>query len=153
LNLINGQIKVDTIINKSIIDFTTISENDVNGWPITLEDKTDWNIRTNWEVAERFVFNLKTQNTFPSTIKLIQYPNPFVHIFYLRLDIPQQSKADFYLVNSNFELEQKFVGLSSGSMMMHLDHNLNKGQYYRLYYKIYSASEQLYGTGDLKIMQ
>lgn len=153
LNLINGQIKVDTIINNSNIDFTTISENDVNGWPITLEDKTDWNIRTNWEVEERFVFNLKTQNTLPSTIKLIQYPNPFVSIFNLQLAIPQECKADFYLVNSNFEIEQKFIGLSTGNAMLQLNHNLNKGKYYRLYYKIYSGSEQFYGTGDLKIMK
>jgi hypothetical protein len=153
LNLKNGQIKVDTTITHSIIDFTKVSENDVNGWPITLEDITDWNIRTNWEVAERFVFNLKPLNTLPSTIKLNEYPNPFINTFSLRLDIPQQSKADFYLMNANFEIEQKFVGLSSGNTMLQLNHNLNKGKYYRLCYKIYSVSEQLYGTGDLKIME
>ncbi len=153
LNLKNGRIKVDTTINLSIVDFTTVSEKDYNGWSTTPEDKNDWIIRTNWETAERFVFNLKTVTTPSSTITLIEYPNPFITYFNLRLDIPLGSKADLYMVNANYEIEQRFIGLSPGNFILQLDHSLGKGKYYRLCYKIYSGSVQLYGTGDLKIME
>ena len=153
MDLINGQIKVDTIINNSNIDFTTITENDVNGWPITQEDKADWIIRTQWEDAERFIFNLYTQNTLPRNIKITQYPNPYVSQFNIHMDLPQEYWAIFYIVNSNFEIEQNFIGVTSGNTILQLNHNLIKGKCYRLYYKIYSESESLYGSGDLKIME
>lgn len=151
LNFKNGLIKVDTIINNAIVDFSNITETDEIGVPMNMGDANDWCIRTNWEVIERLVFNLKPVTTLSNAIKLIEYPNPINGIFILHLDIPSECKADLFLINTNYEIEQKFIGLQPGRVMMQLNNTLIKGHYYRLCYNIYSNSEQFYGSGDLKL--
>ncbi len=152
-NIKNGIIVVDSVINHSLIDFTSLSENDVNGWPITQLDTNDWGIRTNWELAERLIFNQSTLTTLGGLSQLIEYPNPFVTIFRLELDIPLGSKMDFYLVNQNLEIEERFIGLLRGSTMIQLINSSYKGNYYRLYYRLYSDIQQCYGSGDIKEME
>ncbi len=152
LSLLNGVIKTDTVLNQGIVDFKNLSETDVNGWPMNTPDATDWGIRASWDAFERLVFNLKETATPAGSIQLIEYPNPLAGILSLQLAIPAGSTADLLLVNQNYELEQKFVGLAPGVYVMQLNNPAYTGNYYRLCYKINSGTVQLYGTGDLKIV-
>ena len=133
------------------MDFSNISETDDIGVPQNISDVNDWCINTNWEAVERLVFNMKPVTTLSSSIKLVEYPNPNAGFFILHLDIPLECKADLFLINTNYEIEQKFIGLQPGRVAMQLKNTLIKGQYYRLCYKIYSNLEQFYGSGDLKL--
>ena len=151
LSLLSGVIKTDTVLKQGIVDFTKLSETDVNGWPMNTPDASDWGIRTSWDAVEHLVFNVKETSTPAGTIQLIGYPNPLAGILRLQLAIPAESTADLFLVNQNYELEQKFVGLAPGVYAMQLSNPAYTGNYYRLCYKINSGTLQLYGTGDLKI--
>lgn len=151
LDLKNGQIKVNTVVNQAIVDFTGLTERDITGVPLNAGDINDWFIRTDWEIVERLVFNLKTLTTLTGSAELFEYPNPFTGSLIMNLGIPQESIIDFYLVNANFEIEQIFRGLQPGNVSLLLDNEKYKGNYYRLYYKVYTDSAQLYGTGDLKV--
>jgi len=153
LNLTNGDIKVDTAIYNSIVDFTGITARDIQGFPVNAGDINDWAVRTDWDVVERLVFNLKTQATLSGNIQLVEYPNPFIGSFILNLDIPSESKIDLYLVNTNFEIEQKILGLQHGNAALLLNNSEYKENYYRLFYRIYTDSQQFYGSGDVKAQE
>jgi hypothetical protein len=152
LNLKNGLIKVDTVINNAAVDFTSLTERDLQGISMNGGDINDWCVRTDWDIVERLVFNLKTIATPSGNTKLIEYPNPFSGSLLLNLAIPPESKIDLFLVNSNFEIEQKFIGLQYGNAALLIDNAKYQGNYYRLFYRIYSVSEQYYGSGDLKVL-
>lgn len=151
LKLENGLIKVDTVIKESIIDFTGITMRDYFGNFINSVDANDWIIRSNLEVIERSVFNVKTNNSNLNAINLFGYPNPFSDIIRIELNIPIGCNADLFLVNTNFEIEKIIKGIQSCTISLLLDNPAYKGNYYRLFYKIYSDSEQVYGSGDLEI--
>lgn len=153
LNITNGDIKVDTAIYHSIVDFTAITARDIQGFPVNGGDINDWAVRTDWDVVERLVFNLKTPATLSGNIELVEYPNPFIGSFILNLDIPLDSKIDLYLVNTNFETEQKILGLQHGNTMLLLNNSEYKENYYRLFYRIYSDSQQFFGSGDIKAQE
>ena len=151
LDIRNGLIKVDTVINHAIVDFTNISMTDIQGVPMNQGDINDWGVRANWDVIERLVFNLKPVNTPSSNIQIREYPNPLKRncTFYTGMSLG--SKVDLFLVNANFEIEQKFKGLSYISFGLQLNNTVKLENYYRLYYKIYSDTEQFYGSGDLNL--
>lgn len=152
LNLLNGQIAVDEVINQAIVDFTGLTETDYQGVSMNTGDPNDWIIRTNWEIIERLVFSLKAQNTASGIIQLIEYPNPFDQAFQMSLPIPEESKMDLFLVNTNFEIEQTFKALQPGNLAFLLDNPAYRGNFYRFYYRIYSGADQFYGSGDIKAM-
>lgn len=152
LNLTKGIIKVDSAVNQPIIDFTSISMLDLIGNPVTSGDINDWVIRTDWDIIERLVFNVKTPITTSSSYHLIEYPNPFYRALCLYTNMLPDHKVDLFLVNANFEIEQKYKGIPFRSCTLLMDNSV-KGNYYRLYYRIYSDSEQLFGSGNLKCEQ
>jgi hypothetical protein len=151
LSVTKGQILVDTTIFAPILDFTTLTMTDYQGVPMNVADPTDWNIKTFFESVERIVFNLNVDAPLPGLIQLTEYPNPFQDMIQMHLDIPTSSKIDLFLVNLNFEIEQKFIGLQAGRYSFLLDNPNFKGNNYRLYYKIYDNLTCLYGSGDLLV--
>ncbi|MCK4661403.1 MAG: hypothetical protein KAT68_00950 [Bacteroidales bacterium] len=151
LVLENGYIRVDSVITHAIVDFTVITETDEQGAAMNSGDPYDWNIRINWDLIERLFLNLKTLSTSPNDIEIVEYPNPFDDIIHLHLDISQEKVADLFIVNNNFEIEQKLLGLQGGRYSLLLDNPDYSGNYYRLYYKIYSESDEYFGSGDLKV--
>jgi hypothetical protein len=152
LSLTNGKIKVDTIIYKPIFDFSKISETDYNGWPITIADPNDWNIRETWSMEERFVFNLKPASTLAYQAVLAAYPNPCNQYLALNMNNPESTTTDFVVVNANFEVEQIYNGIQSNVCMFNMNGISNPGDYYRMYYRI-NTSENFYGSGDVKTLR
>jgi len=152
LSLTNGKIMVDTVINKPISDFTQISKTDYNGFPITIADSNDWNIRQIWSTEERFAFNLKPATTPESPSVLAAYPNPCNQYLALNMNNPELSSTDFVVVNANFEVEFVFSGINSNVCMFNMNGISNPGDYYRMYYRI-NSSENFYGSGDVKTLK
>ncbi len=153
VNLSNGKIKVDSTIYEPIADFTRISGTDYNGWPMTTPDPNDWNIRENWSMEERFVFNLKPVNTQASPAVMAAYPNPCNQYLAFNMNNPESTTTDFVVVNANFEVELIFQDIQSTICMFDMGNISNVGDYYRIYYRINSGSEQFYGSGDVKTLK
>ena len=146
----NGIIEVTSTFNEPIIDFKTISISDENGYMLT-RDENDWNIRTEWELVERLIFNLKDETIFTDEISFIAYPNPFEGLYQLRLNSVQDFLIDVYYVNSNFEIEQIGKGLHYSQYNMFFAENKYSENFYRLYYKVNINSEFYFGSGDLHV--
>ena len=151
LHLINGKIITDTIIHKPIEDYTKISMTDYNAWPINNADVNDWRVRTDFDVIERLVFNIKTATTIPNSYTLLTYPNPAGNVIAIETNFTISNKFDFILVNENLEIEKKFMQLQGYHFQFIIGENLNSGDYFRFYYRIYSDTEQYFGSGDIKI--
>ena len=150
LNLDNGKLIIDSIITKPYIDFTKITLTDMQGVPMNNGDPNDWIVRNDLQLIERLLFNEKSELIYKD-LELIEYPNPFNDIIKLRIDINQDEQIDLFFVNENFEIEQKIVQLESGNYALLLDNPDYDGNYYRLYYKVYSKNAIYYGSGDLKV--
>jgi len=150
LHLINGIILTDTIIYKPIIDFTKLSMTDYQGWPINNVDADDWGIRTDFDVIERSVFSLKT-SSIPNSFVINAYPNPSADLITIEADIPTDYRMDLILVNENFEIEKRFMHFQFAYFQFLIDETIDPGNYYRFYYRIYSFSEQYFGSGDIKV--
>ena len=150
ISLNDGKLIIDSVINKPYVDFTKITSIDIHGIPMNSGDPNDWIIRTDFQPIERLLFNENSGFLFKD-LELVEYPNPFNDIIQLRIGINQDERIDLFLVNENFEIEQKFIQLQSGNYSLLLDNPNYNGNYYRLYYKIYSDNEIYYGSGDLKV--
>jgi hypothetical protein len=150
INLNDGKLFIDSVITKPYIDFTKITATDFQGAPMNSVDENDWTIRNDFQIPERLIFNENSEFLYKD-LALIEYPNPFNDIIQLRIDINQDENIDLFLVNENFEIEQKVTQLQSGNYAFLLDNPDYIGNYYRLYYKIYSDNEKYYGSGDLKV--
>lgn len=153
LELKNGKIVVDSVVNKSIVDFTNISMFDYQGASMNNGDPNDWKIRTSWEVIERLVINTKLQNTLAGSLEMIEYPNPFNSVFQMQLPISQGYMAELIFVNPNFEIEKVIRELQPGNHAFLFENPAYIGNYYRLYYRLYSDSDEYFGSGDLQISE
>lgn len=153
LHLINGKILADTIIHKPIIDFTKISMTDDYGMAIDSADINDWGIRTDLSVIERSVFSLKTASTISNSFVVNAYPNPPADRITIEADIPADYGMDVILVNENFEIQKRAMHSQFPYVMFLIDETINSGDYYRFYYRIYSGSEQFFGSGDVKVQK
>jgi len=150
INLNDGKLIIDSVITKPYIDFTRITSTDIQGVPMNSGDPNDWIIRNDFQLIERLLFNENSEFMYKD-LELIEYPNPFNDIIQLRIDINQDEQIDLFLINENFEIEQKFIQLQSGNYSLLLDNPEYNGNYFRLYYKIYSDNGIYYGSGDLKV--
>lgn len=150
INLNEGKLFIDSVITKPYIDFTKITSTNSQGEPTNNGDENDWIIRNDFQLVERLLFNENSVFSYKD-IELIEYPNPLNDIIQLQIDNSQIEYVDFFLVNENFEIEQEFIQLQSGNYAFLLDNPDYNGNYYRLYYKIYSDNEIYYGSGDLKV--
>ena len=150
INLDDGNLIIDSVITKPFIDFTKITLKDIQGVPMNSGDPNDWIIRNDFQLVERLLFNEKSKFMYKD-LALIEYPNPFKDIIKLQIDINQDEQIDLFLVNENFEIEQKIVQLQSGNYALLLDNPDYDGNYFRLYYKVYSNNAIYYGSGDLKV--
>lgn len=152
INLNNGKLYIDSVITRPYIDFTKITATDEQGVQMNSGDENDWIIRNEFQLVERLIFNHKSEFLFKD-IKIFEYPNPTRGIFHLHIDITQEEIIDLFLVNENFEIEKKFIQMQSGNIAILLGNPDYAGNYYRLYYKIYSDNGKYYGSGDLKIKE
>lgn len=153
LELQEGTINTDTLRAKPLLDFTKLHKRDTEGMTIK-EDTTDWNMRTNWHLAERLVFNLNTNGTPAGESEWMVYPNPVPHherIVRIQTETDPESTIDFFIVNENLELEAGVMGLSKQEFLLRMEDQFSQGNYYRFYYRINADIETYYGSGDIKV--
>ncbi len=146
----NGKLYIDSVINKPYIDFTSFTACDIFGTSMNSGDESDWKIRNDFQMIERLLFNVNSELLYRD-LELYAYPNPLSYVISVQININQNEKIDFFMVNENFEIERKIVQLQSGPYYFLLGYPEYDGYYYRLYYKIYSDNETFYGSGDLKV--
>ena len=146
----DGILHTDSILNKPIIDFTRISGIDIIGQATSIKDPNDWIIRSDFHSIERLIFNEPSDAFQTKEMRITGFPNPLYNTLYLNFDISQNEQLDLFLVNENLEIEKKFLKVQANSFALLLDNPIFKGHFYRLYYKVYSVDKNYYGSGDLE---
>ena len=152
INLNEGKLIIDSVINGPYIDFTKISPTDLQGFPMNTGDEHDWIIRNDFQIVERLLLNEKSEFLYKE-IKATGYPNPSGDVFHLEIESNQDDNVDLFQVNENFEIENKFIHLQYNNIALSLHNPEYQNNYYRIYYKIYTNSEKYYGSGDLKVIE
>lgn len=144
-------------------NFTQISATDANGNSNGSTDSTDWGYDANWSSAEikllSFKDTLKTTDTATGYIQLSPlFPNPGNGVFLMGVDVEKACKMKAVFVNEKFQilhyLSRPFTG---GFILTAYDFtsltSFHKGNYYRMYYGFYNATDSLYykGHGDIRL--
>ncbi|NVO20706.1 MAG: hypothetical protein HXX13_13475 [Bacteroidetes bacterium] len=151
MKITKGVLVMDTVIHKPAIDFTAITMTDYQGVPMNAGDPQDWVIHNNWAPLEASIFHLIDPSTNAGGDYAIVYPNPLGSSMIMHFSSSVIAMhADHILVNQNMEVEKIFPGLPATNVQFLLDDPAYKGEYYRLYSRIYDDTFRVYGYGDLK---
>ncbi len=141
--------KNDNNLEKTTIDFGGITSTDIQGVAITT-DSTDWNIFDTWNNKENDLFSKHYQTDCQPVLnyKIDLFPNPNKRVFSLLLDMPDDARLDFRMVDRFYNLLVSKDSIESKYINFDFQ-NLVPKDTVRMYYRFVQSGCEFRGHGDI----